>query len=175
MRKDHGTAPHLPDRVQAADGASVLVRRDAGASASGRPARGDAERRAQVVAYGRTLPGTDRRLALLGQSIAGEVIVLYAGEHSDVAAVVAVSPYAPDITATTPHNLEIIVGGLEPAMVRDEALRAFASATGGPAEPRVACGRFADGTARRMSVSGGIEHIDVLFGSVGSLLRRSGL
>jgi dienelactone hydrolase len=116
-----------------------------------------------VVAYGRTLPRTGGRLALLGHSMAGEVIVRYAQEHSDVAAVVAVSPYAPGITATTPHNLEIIVGGLEPTMLRDEALRAVAAATDGAAEPRVTYGRFADGTARRMSVSGGVEHIGVLY------------
>ncbi len=101
-----------------------------------------------VVTYGRTLPGTGGRLALLGHSMAGEVIVRYAQAHSDVAAVVAVSPYAPGIIATTPRNLDIIVGGLEPAMLRDEALRAVAAATGGAAEPRITYGRFAEGTAR---------------------------
>ena len=102
-----------------------------------------------VVAYGRTLPSTDGRLALLGHSMAGEIIVRYAQQHPDVEAVVAVSPYAPAITATTPRNLEIIIGGLEPAILRTAALDAVAMATGGAAEPRVTYGRFADGTARR--------------------------
>jgi pimeloyl-ACP methyl ester carboxylesterase len=116
-----------------------------------------------VVAYGRTLPWTDGRLALLGHSMSGEIIVRYAQLHPDVAAVVAVSPYAPGITATTPRNLEIIVGGLEPAMLRESALGAVEKATGGVAQPRITYGRFADGTARRMSVSGGVEHIGVLY------------
>ncbi len=116
-----------------------------------------------VVAYGRTLPWTDGRLALLGHSMSGEIIVRYAQLHPDIAAVVAVSPYAPGITATTPRNLEIIIGALEPEMLRAAALSAVEKATGGAAEPRVTYGRFADGTARRMSLSGGVEHIGVLY------------
>jgi pimeloyl-ACP methyl ester carboxylesterase len=116
-----------------------------------------------VIAYGRTLPWTDGRLALLGHSMSGEIIVRYAQDHPDVAAVVAVSPFAPNITATTPRNLEIIVGGLEPAMLRDEALRDIGKAAGGTPTLRTTYGQFADGTARRVSVSGGVEHIGVLY------------
>jgi pimeloyl-ACP methyl ester carboxylesterase len=116
-----------------------------------------------VIKYGRTLPWTDGRLALLGHSMSGEIIVHYAQDHPDVAAVVAVSPFAPNITATTPRNLEIIVGGLEPAMLRDEALRDIAKATNQTPALRHTYGQFADGTARRVSVSGGVEHIGVLY------------
>ena len=116
-----------------------------------------------VISYGGTLPGTDGRLALLGHSMSGEIIVRYAQDHSNVAAVVAVSPYAPNITATTPRNLEIIVGGLEPAMLRDEALSDIGKATVETPDLRTTYGRFADGTARRVSVSGGVEHIGVLY------------
>jgi len=116
-----------------------------------------------VIAYGLTLPWTDGRLALLGHSMSGEIIVRYAQDHPDVAAVVAVSPFAPNITATTPRNLEIIVGGLEPAMLRDEALRDLSKTTGATPALRTTYGKFSDGTARRVSVSGGVEHISVLY------------
>ena len=116
-----------------------------------------------VIAYGRTLPWTDGRLALLGHSMSSEIIVRYAQDHPDVAAVVAVSPFAPNITATTPRNLEIIVGGLEPALLRDEALLDIGKAAGETPALRRTYGRFADGTARRVSVSGGVEHISVLY------------
>jgi hypothetical protein len=48
-------------------------------------------------------------------------------------------------------------------MLRDEALRVVGLAAGGPAQPRTTYGDFAAGTARRMSLSGGVEHIGVLY------------
>lgn len=67
---------------------------------------GDQERRVpvllgaleQVAGFATGLPGGDGRLALLGHSMAGDVLMRYAAAHQDqVAATVLVSPYmAPD-------------------------------------------------------------------------------
>lgn len=101
--------------------------------------------------------------ALLGHSMASDIVIRYAASHPEVRATVAVSAFSPSVTATSPRNLLIIVGGLEPAMLRDEGLRIAGQAASGPPSPRVTYGRFADGTARRVSFSGGVEHIGVLY------------
>ena len=117
----------------------------------------------EVVDYARALPGGDGRLALLGHSMASDVVVRYAQAHPEVAATVAVSPYSPGVTATSPRNLLILLGALEPAVLRDEGLRAVGLAAPGPPAERTTYGSFADGTARRLALAGGVEHIGVLY------------
>ena len=117
----------------------------------------------EVVAYARALPGGDGRLALLGHSMASDVVIRYAQAHPEVAATVAVSPFSRGVTATSPRNLLIIVGALEPAMLRDEGFRTVGLAAPGPPEERTTYGSFADGTARRLVLAGGVEHIGVLY------------
>lgn len=117
----------------------------------------------QVVDYARTLPQGDGRIALLGHSMASDIVVRYAEAHPFVTATVAVSLFSPGVTATSPRDLLVIVGALEPAMIRDEGARVVGLTAGGPPTPRVTYGSFADGTARRLSFSGGVEHIGVLF------------
>jgi hypothetical protein len=48
-------------------------------------------------------------------------------------------------------------------MIRDEGARVVGLAAGGPPALRVTYGSFADGRARRLSLSGGVEHIGVLY------------
>jgi pimeloyl-ACP methyl ester carboxylesterase len=118
-----------------------------------------------VVAYARGLPGSDGRLALLGHSMASDVVVRYARAHPEIRATVAVSLFRPDVTADSPRNLLVIDGALEPAMLKEEGLRVvgMAAAGGGPAEEGVTYGSFADGTARRLALADGVEHIGVLY------------
>ncbi len=116
-----------------------------------------------VVAFARALPQGDGRIGLLGHSMASDIVVRYAQQHPDIAATVAVSLFSPSLTATSPGDLLVIVGALEPAMIRDEGARVVGLAAGGAAVPRVTYGHAADGTARRLSLSGGVEHIGVLF------------
>ncbi|MFO1057951.1 MAG: alpha/beta fold hydrolase [Dongiaceae bacterium] len=122
----------------------------------------------RVVAFARSLPGSDGRLALLGHSMASDIVVRYALAHPEVAATVALSMFGPPgITATAPADLLVVVGGWEPALLRDEGLRVAGltarQGTGGPAAPGVTYGRFADGTARRFALAPGVEHIGVLY------------
>jgi pimeloyl-ACP methyl ester carboxylesterase len=116
-----------------------------------------------VVGYAKTLPEGDGKIALLGHSMASDIVVRYAREHPDVAATVAVSLFSPGVTATSPRDLLVLAGALEPAMIRDEGFRVVGLAAGGPAKDRVTYGDFAAGTARRMALAGGVEHIGVLY------------
>lgn len=116
-----------------------------------------------VVAYARALPRSDGSVALLGHSMASDIVVRYAQAHPEIAATVAVSPFSPGVTPSSPRNLLVIIGALEPAMLIDEGRRVVGQAALGPAEERTTYGSFADGTARRLTLSGGVEHIGVLY------------
>ncbi len=115
-----------------------------------------------VVTFAHGLPGGES-VALLGHSMASDIVVGYARAHPDIQATVAVSLFSPSVTAASPRNLLVIAGALEPAMIRDEGLRIAHMTAGDAVEQRVTYGRFDDGTARRSTLSGGVEHIGVLF------------
>lgn len=116
---------------------------------------------AQVAAFARTLG--DGRLAVLGHSMASDIIVRFAEADPQVGATIAVSMFSPAVTPTMPRNLLVIVGGLE-TMLKREALRAVGQATAPvAARPGTTYGEFARGTARRAAFSDGVEHIGVLY------------
>jgi hypothetical protein len=62
-----------------------------------------------------------------------------------------------------PNNLLIIDGALEAGMLRDQAYTIVAATSGGKPEAGVTYGSFADGSARRLALAGGVEHIGVLY------------
>ncbi len=115
-----------------------------------------------VVGFAHGLPG-GQQMALLGHSMASDIVVGYARAHPDIQATVAVSLFSPSVTATSPRNLLVIAGALEPGAIRDEGLRIARMTAGDAAQQRETYGRFEDGTARRSTLSGGVEHIGVLF------------
>lgn len=117
----------------------------------------------QVAAFARTLPGSDGRLATLGHSMASDIVVRFAMATPEVQATVAVSVFSPAVTATSPRNLLVIVGALEPSMLTNEGLRIVNLAAGGNALAETTFGDFADGTARRLVLARGVEHIGVLY------------
>jgi len=117
----------------------------------------------QVAAFARTLPDSDARLAVLGHSMASDIVVRYAKANPEVQATVAVSVFSPVVTATSPRNLLVIVGALEPAMLKAEGLRIVNLAAGGNAVAGETYGNFAEGTARRLVLARGVEHIGVLY------------
>lgn len=116
---------------------------------------------ARVAAASRGLG--DGRLAVLGHSMASDIIVRFAESRPDVAATVAVSMFSPAVTATAPRNLLVIVGDWEGGLKR-EALRAVGLASApAAAEPGVTYGDFAAGTARMAVFSPATEHVSVLY------------
>jgi len=131
-----------------------------------RAARSAALQRAleAVVAYARALPASDGRVALLGHSMAADVVVRYAQAYPEVAATVAVSPFlAGGVTRDSPRNLLVLVGALEPRGLIDAGRAAVGASDAGEVAPGTTAGRFADGTARRLALARGAEHIGVLY------------
>jgi pimeloyl-ACP methyl ester carboxylesterase len=115
----------------------------------------------RIAEYARGLG--DGRLAVLGHSMASDIVVRFAQSSPDVAATIAVSMFSPAVTATTPRNLLVIVGDWE-SLLKREALRAVGLATA-PAAPQagVTYGDTAQGTGRRAAFSPHVEHVSVLF------------
>jgi dienelactone hydrolase len=119
-----------------------------------------------IVDYARTLtPADDDRVALLGHSMAADIIIRQAVSDPDAyAATVAISMYSPAVTPDAPRNMLVIVGGLEPWVHHNEARRvASLPLDGVQAEPGVTYGDFADGSARQWRIAPGVEHIGVLY------------
>lgn len=109
------------------------------------------------------LAGSDGRLAVLGHSMAADVVVRYADAHPEVQATVAVSLFLPKPEEFRPRNLLIVDGALEAGMLIEQGRTIVGAAAGGRAEPAVTYGRFDDGSARRLALARGVEHIGVLY------------
>lgn len=122
-----------------------------------------------VIAYARTIG--DGRIALLGHSMASDIVVRTADAEPVVAATVAVSMFSPAVTATIPRNLLVVVGDWEPGL-KEEAVRAAGLAIAPKAlVPGMTYGAFVDGTARRVVFAPNVEHASVLFSTTS--LRES--
>jgi len=107
----------------------------------------------------------ERRLAVLGHSMASDIVIRYAQTDPRVEATVAVSMFSPAVTSTTPPNLLILVGGLESGL-RKEALRVLKLRSDDP-EPHRTYGDFESGTARRLALAPYREHLGVLYAPSG--------
>ncbi len=115
----------------------------------------------QVAAFARTLG--DGRIAVLGHSMASDIVVRFAGRNPDVAATIAVSMFSPAVTREVPRNLLVIVGDWE-GMLKKEALRAVGLVSAPvEARPDVTYGDMTAGTARRAAFSSYSEHVGVLY------------
>ena len=117
----------------------------------------------RVAAFAQNLPGSDGRIAVLGHSMSSDIVIRYAQAHPEVAATVAVSMFSPGVTPESPKNLGVIVGDNEFGKLKDEGRRVVGMVSGGTPEPGVTYGSFANGTARRVTFSPGVEHIGVLY------------
>lgn len=117
----------------------------------------------EIASYAKRLPASDGRLAALGHSMASDIVVRFAQANPETQATVAVSVFSPVVTADSPRNLLVIVGAIEPSMLSDEGLRIVNLAAGGKAIPGETYGKFSDGTARRLVLARGVEHIGVLY------------
>lgn len=109
------------------------------------------------------LPGADGRAALLGHSMASDIIVRAGLEDDRVEALIAISAFSEAITAEAPENLLILNGAWE-GMLRQAAVRAMAPF--GVAEGETA-GTPGDGFARRAVAVPLAEHVTVLYAAPG--------
>ncbi|WP_257168897.1 alpha/beta hydrolase [Bradyrhizobium sp. SRS-191] len=108
-----------------------------------------------------SLPGSDGRVALLGHSMASDIIVREALADARIAATVAISMFSEAVTASAPRNLLIITGEWESALRRD-ALRNLKLADASANEGDTVGDPAATG-ARRAVVAPGVEHVSVLY------------
>ena len=114
-----------------------------------------------IADYALSLPGASGEFALLGHSMASDIVVRYAQQDSRVAATIAVSMFSSAVTAEAPANLLVIVGELE-GFLKKEALRVQGLVSEAPREARTV-GRVSDGSARRIVFAEGVEHVGVLY------------
>ncbi|RST87849.1 alpha/beta hydrolase [Aquibium carbonis] len=117
----------------------------------------------RVIDAGRALPGVSGDVALLGHSMATDIIVRTAiaegAEGRPVGAVVAISMFSGAVTAGEPASLLMISGQWEGAL-RDVALANLRQLRPDAQEGTT---EHHDGIARRAVVAPGVEHVGVLF------------
>lgn len=121
-----------------------------------------------VTTFARTLVSPDPNgkvpeLAVLGHSMASDIVVRHAQANLDVKATVAISMFSPVVTPDTPRNLLVVVGDLEPEALKAEARRVVAMVSSSDPKPQTTYGDFADGSARRYALASGVEHVSVLY------------
>lgn len=117
----------------------------------------------KVVSFARTLPGVDGRVAIAGHSMATDLIVREARRDPSIEAVVALSFFAQDVARDSPKNLLMIDGAWESRRLVEVGLHVASETAGAPAQSGVTYGDISKGTARRMALARGVEHIGVLY------------
>ncbi len=117
----------------------------------------------RVIAAGRALPGGEAGVALLGHSMATDVIIRAAQTEEaagrKVTAVVAISMFSQAVTAQSPARLLVISGEWE-GMLRGFALDALRQVQPSAAENQTATNAA---VTRRAVVAPKVEHVGVLF------------
>jgi hypothetical protein len=124
----------------------------------------------RVTDYALALPQTGTRAALLGHSMAADIIVRQAIVDDRIRAVVAISMFSEAVTATEPENLLVITGEWE-GFLREQALKTIRIGHPG-ANAGDTVGEFARGTARRAIVAPAVEHVAVLYSSTAMRAAR---
>ncbi len=119
------------------------------------------------------LPYVDGRVALLGHSMASDIIVRRALEDPRVDATVAISMFSKAPTATAPRNLLMIAGGWE-SFLRADALK-NARLADPDAKEGETIGDPARNTGRRAVAAPDVEHVSVLYSATALREARSWL
>jgi len=120
-----------------------------------------------------TLPGVDGRVALLGHSMASDIVIRQAIEDHRVAATIAISMFSEAVTADQPRNLLVITGAWE-GFLRKEALRAVRLAEPTAAEGETV-GDPVNNSGRRAVVAPNVEHVGVLYSATAMREARAWL
>ncbi|WP_246716590.1 MULTISPECIES: alpha/beta fold hydrolase [unclassified Methylocystis] len=117
----------------------------------------------EVVRFARRQPWADGRLALVGHSMATDLVVRHAIRDPQIAAVAAFSFFGEGVTRESPKNLVIIDGAWESQRLIEAGVRVVSQTAGGTAQAGVTYGDIARGTGRRLAIARGVEHIGVLY------------
>ncbi|MDG4647000.1 alpha/beta fold hydrolase [Roseibacterium sp. SDUM158017] len=103
--------------------------------------------------------GAEPRVALLGHSMASDIVVRQGVRDARVEAIVGISLFSQAVTEELPRNLLIVNGALE-GMLRQEARRVMAAIG---AEEGETAGTPGEGFARRAVAAPFVEHVGVLY------------
>lgn len=112
-----------------------------------------------VMRAARETLGADGPAALLGHSMATDIIIRAAEDLPDIAAVVAISMYSDAVTADRPDRLLIVSGAWE-ARLREVGLRLLRQVDPQAVEGETAA---AGGVLRRAVAAPRVEHVGVLY------------
>ena len=115
----------------------------------------------RVIDAALRLPEVDGRVALLGHSMASDIIVRQAIADRRVMATAAISMFSEAVTKTEPGNPLIVPGGFE-TFLRENALKNVRLVDPSAKEDETV-GDAATGTRRRADVAPGVEHVSVLY------------
>ena len=121
------------------------------------------EETGRVTDFAVTLPGAVPRVALLGHSMASDIVVRQGLADPRVAAVVGLSVFSAAITPEQPANMLILNGQWEGAL-RAEAVRVMAEIGAGEGET---VGTPGAGFARRAAPVPMVEHVGILYAPAG--------
>jgi len=113
---------------------------------------------AEVAEAAMRLSGVNR-VALVGHSMATDVVIRAAQRLDDVPAVVAISMYSDAVTPAFPPRLLVVSGAYE-GRLREVALNALRQIAPDAGEAETVT---ADGVARRVVAAPGVEHVGVLY------------
>jgi pimeloyl-ACP methyl ester carboxylesterase len=119
---------------------------------------------AEATSRGWAAPG---KVAILGHSMGSGVALAFGQTYPETAATVAVSPTGQAVTPALPRNLLLMAGSLEASFVRNAEQR-LAEAGGPGGDP-------ATGTARRLVIIPGVEHLSILFSPTAHTAAREWL
>ncbi|MEL6126688.1 MAG: alpha/beta fold hydrolase [Pseudomonadota bacterium] len=112
-------------------------------------------------------------VALLGHSMASDIIVRTARVDPRVTSVIAVSMFSEAVTAVEPPNLLMITGAWE-RFLRERAIETLRMNEPAP-EEGVTYGDHTDGSARRAVASPSVEHVGVLYAAASLRAARDWL
>ncbi len=119
----------------------------------------------RVMQAGLARPEADGRVAILGHSMASDIIVRAAGRDGRIGSVIAISPFSRAVTESHPRNLLMITGQWEPGL-RAFARQALQTVDAEAQEDQTA--RSEDGAViRRVIVAPYVEHVGVLYSRIG--------
>jgi Serine aminopeptidase, S33 len=129
----------------------------------------------RAIAKARSLPGGERGVALLGHSMATDIIVRAANAEeiagAPVDAVIAISMFSQAVTATAPKRLLVISGAWE-SVLRKAALDAVRLVAPAAKEGETVS---QGGVIRRAVVAPAVEHVGVLFSATAIKAARDWL
>jgi predicted alpha/beta-hydrolase family hydrolase len=154
----HGRNPRpMSGDVTRVEGTTELLKREVG----------------RVMDAALALPGVDGRVALLGHSMAADILVRRAIEDRRVAATITISMFSQAVTKTEPRNLLMIAGAWE------QSLRSNALQNARLADPAaVEGGTIGDpprNSGRRAVAAPAVEHVSVLYSATALREARSWL